>query len=125
MELVRNIVMDLIRIENLKTEAIIGIFPWEREVRQLISVDLEIRLDSKAAGKSDKIKDALDYKEVSKRILLLINETKSKLIEHLAEKIASLVLTEFPVESIKVYVKKPGALRGSSVVGIEIERTRS
>jgi len=114
--------MDKVFINNLEVEAIIGIFDWEREVRQLISIDLEMDFDNKKSAKSDDIKDALDYKKVGKRVTTFVERSKYKLVERLAEQIAKLVLKEFPVSSLIVTVTKPGAMRGSELVGIRITR---
>ena len=114
--------MDKVFINNLQVETIIGIFDWEREVRQVVSIDLEMEFDNKKAAKSDDIKDALDYKKVGKRVSSFIERSKCKLVERLAEQIAKLVLKEFPVSSVMVSVMKPGAMRGSESVGIRIIR---
>jgi len=114
--------MDKVFINNLEIEAIIGIFDWEREVRQVISINLEMEFDNKKSAQSDDIKDALDYKKVGKRVTAFVENSKYKLIERLAEQIAKLVLKEFPVSSLMVSVTKPGALRGSKSVGIRITR---
>ena len=120
--LYQNYDMDKVFINNLQIEAIIGIFDWEREVRQVISIDLEMEFDNKKAAKSDDIKDALDYKKVGKRITAFVEKSKYKLVERLAEQIAKLVLKEFPVSSVIISVMKPGAMRGSESVGIRITR---
>ena len=114
--------MDKVLIKNLQVETIIGIFNWEREVRQVVSIDLEMEFDNKVAAKSDDIEDALDYKKIGKRVSSYVERSKFKLVERLAEQIAKLVLKEFPVASLKVSVTKPGALRGSESVGISITR---
>ena len=114
--------MDKVFINNLEIEAIIGIFDWEREVRQVISINLEMEFDNKKSAQSDDIKDALDYKKVGKRVTAFVENSKYKLIERLAEQIAKLVLKEFPVSSLIVSVNKPGAMRGSESVGIRITR---
>ncbi len=114
--------MDKVFINNLQVETIIGIFDWEREVRQVVSIDLEMEFDNKKAAKSDDIEDALDYKKIGKRIIAFVEKSKYKLIERLAEQIAKLVLKEFPVSSLVVSVNKPGAMRGSESVGIRITR---
>ena len=114
--------MDKVFINNLQVETIIGIFDWEREVRQVISIDLEMEFDNKKAAKSDYIEDALDYKKVGKRITAFVEKSKYKLVERLAEQIAKLVLKEFPVSSVIISVMKPGAMRGSESVGIRITR---
>ena len=118
----QNYDMDKVFINNLQVETIIGIFDWEREVRQVVSIDLEMEFDNKKAAKSDDIKDALDYKKVGKRISSYVKKSKFKLVEKLAEQIAKLVLKEFPVSNLIVSVTKPGALRGSESVGIKITR---
>ena len=114
--------MDKVFIKDLEVEAVIGVYDWEREVRQLISINLEMNFNTKKAGRSDRIDDALNYKNISKCIIDLTESSKSKLIESLAQKIAKTVLSEFPVSSVIVTVEKPGALRGSKSVGVTIKR---
>ena len=120
--LYQNYDMDKVFIKNLQVETIIGIFDWEREVRQVVSIDLEMEFDNKKAAKSDDIKDALDYKKIGKRVSVYVKKSKYKLVERLAEQIAKIVLKEFPVSSLILSVTKPGALRGSESVGIRITR---
>jgi len=120
--LYQNYDMDKVFIKNLQVETIIGIFDWEREVRQVVSIDLEMEFDNKKAAKSDDIKDALDYKKIGKRVSGYVKKSKYKLVERLAEQIAKIVLKEFPVSSLILSVTKPGALRGSESVGIRITR---
>ena len=114
--------MDKVFIRGLEVEGIIGIFQWEREVRQIISVDIEMDFDNKKAAKSDSIEDALNYKLVGKRITSYIKNSKFQLVETLAENISKIILKEFPVTTVKVTLSKPGALRGSDSVGISITR---
>ena len=118
----QNYDMDKVFINNLQVETIIGIFSWEREVRQVVSVDLVMDFDNKKAAKSDDIEDALDYKKIGKRVTNYVERSRFKLVERLAEQIAKLVLKEFPVSRLTVSVTKPGALRGSESVGISITR---
>ena len=114
--------MDKVFIKDLEVETVIGIYDWEREVRQLISISLVMDFDLTKAAESDKIEYSLNYKKISKRIIKLAERLKSKLIENLAQKIADTILNEFPVSSIVVTVEKPGALRGSRSVGVTIKR---
>ena len=114
--------MDKVFIRNLEVESIIGIFQWEREVKQLISVDIEMDFDNTKAAKSDSIEDALNYKLVGKRVTAYIKGSKYKLVETLAEKISQIILKEFPVDRVKITLSKPGAMRGSKSVGISIVR---
>ena len=114
--------MDKVLIDNLEVETIIGIYDWEREVRQVVSMDFEMDFDNSRPANSDSIEDALDYKKIAKRIISFSASSKSKLIENLAERITTIVLKEFPVKRIKLSVRKPGALRGSKSVGVTIIR---
>ena len=114
--------MDRVFIENLSVETVIGIFDWEREIRQVVSLDLEMEFDIRQAATSDSIEDALDYKAVSKRLIRFVEHSEFQLVEALAEQCASIVLEEFPVDYVKLKLSKPGAVRGSSAVGVIIER---
>jgi len=116
--------MDRVFIENLTVETVIGIFDWEREIRQAVSLDLEMDFDIRKAAASDSIEDTLDYKAVAKRLIHFIEVSQYQLVETLAEKCAAIVLDEFPVSRLKLKLSKPGAVRGSSAVGVLIERCR-
>jgi dihydroneopterin aldolase len=115
-------VMDRVFIEELKVQTIIGIFDWERENKQTVSVNLEMAFDIRKAAESDSIEDALDYKSVSKRLIRYIEDSEFKLVETLAEHCAAIVLEEFPIAWLRMKLSKPGAVRGSSAVGVSIER---
>ena len=123
MGFIGDINMDKIFINDLQVETVIGIFDWEREIKQNISINLEMEFDISKAAKSDDINDSLDYKKVSKRIISLCEKADSYLVENLIEKIAQVVLKEFPVSKVTVSLEKPGALRGSKSVGITITRS--
>ena len=114
--------MDRVFIENLTVETVIGIFDWEREIRQAVSLDLEMDFDIRRAAASDAIEDTLDYKAVSKRLIHFIEASQFQLVEALAEQCAANVLDEFPVRRLRLKLSKPGAVRGSSAVGVIIER---
>jgi dihydroneopterin aldolase len=117
--------MDRVFIENLTVETVIGIYDWEREIRQAVSLDLEMDFDIRAAASSDAIENTLDYKAVSKRLIHFIEQSQFQLVEALAEHCAAIVLDEFPVRRLKLKLSKPGAVRGSSAVGVIIERSSS
>lgn len=123
MGLIGDINMDKIFINDLQVETVIGIFDWEREIKQTISINLEMEFDISKAAQSDDINDSLNYKKVSKRIISLCEKADSYLVENLIEKIAQVVLKEFPVSKVTVSLEKPGALRGSKSVGIKITRS--
>ena len=115
--------MDRVFVENLTVETVIGIFDWEREIRQAVSLDLEMEFDIRQAAQTDSIDDTLDYKAVSKRLIRFIEQSEVQLVETLAEKCAAIVLSEFPVQHLRLKLSKPGAVRGSSAVGVIIERS--
>lgn len=114
--------MDIVYIHDLQVEAIIGIYDWEREVRQTISIDLEMAADITRAARSDDIADALNYKAVAKRLIGFIESSSCLLVERLAEEVATIVIEEFNVPWLRLRLSKPGALRGSRDVGLIIER---
>jgi dihydroneopterin aldolase len=117
--------MDKIFIHALKAEAIIGIYDWERQVRQTVLVDLEIGADIRKAALTDSIEDTLNYKRVAKRVQAFIEASEFQLVETLAEHLAMLILEEFGVASIRIVLAKPGAVRNSKDVGVEVERDRT
>jgi dihydroneopterin aldolase len=114
--------MDIVFITDLRIETIIGIYDWERKVRQTISLDLEMGADIQRAAATDAIDDTLDYKAVSKRLIEFVGNSEYQLVETLAEKIAEIVTGEFNVPWLRLTVHKPGAVRGSRDVGVIIER---
>jgi dihydroneopterin aldolase len=116
--------MDKIFIRALKTEAIIGIFDWERQVKQTVIIDIEIGADVRKAALSDSIKDTLNYKRVAKRVLSFV-ASQFHLVETLAEHIAMLILEEFGIAWVGIVLSKPGAVRSSRDVGVALERDRS
>jgi dihydroneopterin aldolase len=114
--------MDIIFIHDLQIETVIGIYDWERKIRQTISLDIEMATDISKAARSDDIEDALSYKSVAKRLIEFVQQSEFELVEALAEKICSIVMDEFSVPWIKLTLHKPGAVRGSKSVGVIIER---
>jgi dihydroneopterin aldolase len=116
--------LDKIFIHALKTEAIVGIFDWERQVKQTVVIDLEFSADIRKAALTDSIDDTLNYKGVAKRVLAFIETSQFHLVETLAEHVAMLVLEEFGVQWVGVALSKPGAIRNSKDVGVKLERSR-
>jgi len=114
--------MDIVYINDLRIDTVIGIFAWERRIRQTISIDLEMGFDTRRAAASDNIADALDYKAVGKRIIAHVQQSEALLVERLAEEIAQILQNEFSVPWLRLRLSKPGALRGSKDVGLVIER---
>jgi dihydroneopterin aldolase len=114
--------MDTIFLHNLKIDAVIGIWEWERKIRQTVVIDLDMAADIRKAAESDDVADTLNYKLVAKRLQSFVAESEFQLVETLAERIAAIVIGEFGVPWVRVRVNKPGAIRGAQDVGVVIER---
>ena len=114
--------MDTLFLKELRVETVIGVFGWERCVRQIMLIDLEMAVDAEAAAANDNLADTFDYKAIAKRIKAFAEAESFQLVETFAEGIAAILLNEFSVPEVKVTVSKPGAVRGSKTVGISIKR---
>lgn len=114
--------MDKVFISDLRIDTIIGIYDWERQVRQTISLDLVMAHDNRRAAETDDIQHALNYKAVADRLIAFIEGSEFLLLESMAEKIAQIIMTEFHVPWLRLTVHKPGALRDAKDVGVTIER---
>lgn len=114
--------MDIIYLTDLRIETIIGIFDWERRVKQTVSLDLEMATDIQKAAVSDDIKYALDYKAVAKRLIDFVGQSEFQLVETLAEGVTEIIRTEFNVPWVRLRVNKQGAIRGAREVGVLVER---
>jgi len=115
---------DVVFLAGLTVDCIVGIWDWERRVKQKVVLDLEMAADVRRAAASDSIDDTLDYKRVAKRLLGFVGESQYQLVETLAERVAELVITEFDLNWVRVRLNKQGAIRGARDVGILIERRR-
>lgn len=116
--------MDKVFIEGLEIEAVIGIYDWERRIRQPLVFDVEMGFDNRIPAASDDIADTLNYKAVSRRLVDYVSQSEFGLVETLAERCAEIVLAEFDVRWLRLRLGKPGAVRGARTVGVVIERTR-
>lgn len=114
--------MDITFLHGLKVDCIIGIWDWERRTRQTIVIDLDMASDVKKAAESDDIRDAVDYKAVSKRLQEFVGQSEFQLVETLAERVAGIVIDEFSVPWVRVRINKKGAVSNAGDVGIIIER---
>ena len=114
--------MDTIYLHGLTVDAVIGIWEWERKIRQKVVIDLDMGTDIRKAAASDNVEDTLNYKAVAKRVIHLAETGGFQLVETLAERIADVCRDEFDVPWVRVRVNKPGAIRGSRDVGVLIER---
>ena len=114
--------MDIVFLRDLRIETVIGVWEWERRIKQIVSIDLEMGADVRRAAATDRIDDALNYRDVAKRLIAFVGGSQFQLVETLAEAVARIIVTEFGVPWARVSVAKPGAVQGSREVGVVIER---
>lgn len=114
--------MDIIFVRDLKIDTVIGVYAWERDIRQQLSFDLEMAADIRPAAAGDDITKALDYSAVAARLTEFVGTSSFKLLETLAEQCAQIVLQEFNVPWLRLRVMKPGAVPAARDVGVLIER---
>jgi dihydroneopterin aldolase len=114
--------MDIIYLHDLKVDCVIGVWDWERKIKQTITIDLDMGFDIRKAAASDELEDTLSYKDVSKRVTEFVENSGFQLVERLAEEIANILLNEFDIKWCRVKINKFGAVRGAGDVGILIER---
>jgi len=114
--------MDIIYLHDLRIDTVIGVFDWERRVRQTVILDLDMAADIRRAAASDALADTLNYKAVAKRLMEFVGQSDFQLVETLAERVADVVLSEFDVPWVRLRVNKQGAVRGARDVGVLIER---
>jgi len=103
---------DIIYIHAIKVRTVIGILPHERAMKQTLIIDCELGTDTRAAGASDDIADALNYAAIY------------QLLEAFAEALAATLLEQYPAENIRLDIQKPGALEATREVGLRIYRAR-
>ncbi len=113
---------DKVFIEGLEIETLIGIYDWERRIRQTLVFDIEMAFDNRIPAASDDIALTLNYKDVSKRLIDYVGQSGFGLVETLAERCAEIILAEFNVSHVRLKLSKPGAVRGARAVGVIIER---
>ena len=114
--------MDIVYIRGLEIRTVIGIFDWERKIRQPVTIDLEMASDIKKAAATESIEHALNYKAVVDRLTSFVEASDFQLIETMAEEIAHIVQNEFGVCWLRLDLGKPEAIEGSTKVGVIIER---
>lgn len=114
--------MDIVFLRGLRIETVIGIYDWEKEIKQPVILDLEMSADVAKAAATDRIEDALNYKDISKRLKQFVSESQFELVETLAERCAEIVLREFGVVWVRLSLNKTGAVSDADAVGVVIER---
>ena len=116
--------MDTVFISGLKATSVIGCYDWERDIRQTLVIDLELKADFARAAETDALADALDYAAISKRVIAVCDDSRFQLLEALAEHLAGVVLAEFAVSGLRMTITKPGAVSEAEGVGVVITRER-
>ena len=116
---------DIVFIKGLKAASVIGCYDWERDIRQTLVIDLELKADFTRASQTDALEDALDYAAISQRVIAVCDESRFQLLEALADHLASTVLAEFSVESLRMTISKPGAVPEAEGVGVVIDRPQT
>ncbi len=114
--------MDTIFLTDLRVDTVIGIYDWEREIRQTVAIDLEMATDIRQAAATDDIQYTLNYKSISDRLIEFIEKSEYGLIETMAEEVAAIVMDEYSVPWVRVTLHKPGAISRAKDVGVIIER---
>jgi dihydroneopterin aldolase len=114
---------DVVFITGLEVETVIGIHPWEREMRQALRLDVELGVDVARAAAADDIQAALDYGAVAQALVEFGAQHRFNLIETFAARAAEMLHQRFAVARLKLTLHKPGALREADEVGVRIERS--
>ena len=114
--------MDRVLIEALAVETVIGVYDWERTIRQRLVMDLEMATDIRAAAADDDLTHTLDYAAISARIQTYAEESQFELVETFAERLAALLREEFSIPWLTMTVRKPGAVPEAAAVGVRIVR---
>lgn len=117
--------MAIIRITDLSLKTVIGIFDWERKVKQEVVINVEIHFNASKAIKSDDVKDTVDYKAVTKNIIRHVESSRHFLLEKMASEVLKIVLSASKVKKAKVRIDKPGALRFARSVSVELDGKKS
>ena len=114
---------DIVFIEDLRIDTIIGIYDWEREIKQTIALDIEMQADNRKPAATENIEDALNYKAVAKSLIAFTEKSQFQLVETLAERLVEIILSDFNVPWCRLKLSKLGAVTGSRSVGVIIERS--
>jgi dihydroneopterin aldolase len=114
--------MDIVFIRDLEVKTVIGVFDWERKIRQRLVFNIELGTDFATAAKSDDLADTLDYKAISHAIEDMAEASSYQLVEALVDAVAEMVMSNFEVKWLSITLDKPGAVSCAKSVGVKIER---
>lgn len=116
---------DVVFIEALKVDTVIGVYDWEKTIQQTLQFDVEMRTDTTQAAQIDDLSKTVDYAEVADDIVKLAKQNQVELIETVAEMVTTKILKDYPVESVKLTLRKLGAVASTTSVGVRIERSKT
>jgi 7,8-dihydroneopterin aldolase/epimerase/oxygenase len=114
--------MDIVFINDLEVKTVIGVYDWERKIRQRLVFNIELGCDLRLAGETDDLMDTFDYYEISKAIYAFTEESEFQLIEVLAESVSKMVMNKYGIKWISLSLQKPDAVDSCKSVGVKIER---
>lgn len=115
-------IMDCVFVRGLKVATTIGVYSWEKDIKQTLIFDIDMGTDIRAAASGDAIDLTVDYSTVSESVTHLVQEGRFELIETVAEQAAELIIKNFPVKYVEITLQKPGAVRTADTVGVKIRR---
>jgi len=113
---------DVVFVKDLKVEAVIGVYEWERAITQPLLIDIALETDIGQAAISDNVDDALNYKAVCDDVSEWCQAIKAQLLEHLAGQIADKLLEKYATHKVTLSIAKPTAIRQADAVGVQITR---
>ncbi len=114
--------MDIVFVNQLKIDTVIGVYDWEKTIQQTLVIDLQMATDIRKAAAGDDLAHTIDYAVVCEKVQLLVQAQPLELIETVAENIAAMILSDFPARAVLVRVGKPAAVKAAATVGVEIRR---
>ncbi|UNU73147.1 dihydroneopterin aldolase [Moraxella nasovis] len=115
---------DVVFIQGLKVQTVIGVYDWERAIKQLLMIDAKLTCDMTQAAQTDDVAYAIDYQAVCADIEQICHDTKAKLLEYLADQICDVLLQSYPCDSITLTIHKPNAITAADSVGVQITRQK-
>ncbi len=117
--------LDIVYLKGIRCECSIGVWEWEKQLKQTLLIDLELEIDNQQATKNDDLEDALNYQAIAERVQEYAAQTHFNLLETLAERLANVLLDEFNSPRVKLKIDKGAAVKGVKNVGVVIERSAS
>lgn len=114
--------MDIIYLNDLRIDTLVGVFDWERRIRQTLIFDIEMATDIRRAAETDDLQYTLDYGAVANRVIEYVSASEFQLVETLVERVAEIIREEFKVPWVRIRINKQGAVKGVRDIGVLIER---